>query len=150
MAKYNIVYGCGHTVTMQLYGKLKDRESYIKWALTQDCPECKKSKYNEECRKKAEENNLPPLSGSEKQVVWAVAIRQAFLDNLQSLLDERMKLVNDSNRERAMTSLQKIHTIRDAIITNETSAKWWIDRRNDLPQNIMADYKELIEKTTAI
>ena len=90
MAKYNIVYGCGHTVTKELSGKIEDRESYIKWASTQDCPECKKAKYNEECRIKAEENNLPALSGSEKQIVWAIAIRQTFLTNLQSLIDERV------------------------------------------------------------
>ena len=145
MAKYDIVYGCGCTVTKQLTGKLQDRDSYIAWAATQDCPECKKAKFNEECRIKAENSNFPTLTGSEKQVTWAVAIRQAFLDNLDMMIKERLPKVNDSNRERAMATLQTIYNIRDAIIANETSAKWWIDKRYDMPQGIIADYREIMK-----
>ena len=146
MAKYDIIYGCGCTVKQELLGKFKDRESYIAWAATQDCPECKKAKYNAMCQEMAGKNNLPSLSGSEKQIIWAIAIRQTFLTNLQSELDERMKKVNDSNRERAMAGFEKIYAIRNSIIENETSAKWWIDKRYDLPQDIIADYKEHLEK----
>ena len=146
MGKYQIEYICGHTVTKELFGKLKDREHYIQWASTQECPECKQAKYNKKCQEMAEENNLPSLSGSDKQVVWAVAIRQTFLTNLQSLIDERMKKVNDNNRERSMATLQIIYQIRDAIITNETSAKWWIDKRYYLPQDIIEDYREIISR----
>ena len=95
MGKYQIEYACGHTVTKELFGKIKDREHYIQWASTQECPECKQAKYNKKCQEMAEENNLPALSGSDKQVVWAVAIRQTFLTNLQSLIDERMKKLEE-------------------------------------------------------
>lgn len=129
MAKYTITYACGCTIEKQLYGKISERESYIAWAAEHECPECKKAKYNAECQAKAEENNLPSLTGSEKQTAWAVAIRQTFLTNLENWIEKSMKLINENNSEKAMESLAKINAIRDAMIANETSASWWIDKR---------------------
>lgn len=140
MARYTITYACGCTVEKQLFGKISERESYIAWAKKHECPECKKAKYNAECQAKAEVNNLPSLTGSEKQITWAVAIRQTFLTNLENGIAKRMKLVNDSNREKAMASLAKINATRDNIIDNETSASWWIDRRYDSYQTMISDY----------
>lgn len=143
MGKYQIEYICGHTMTKELFGKIKDREHYIQWASTQECPECKQAKYNKKCQEMAEKYNLPSLSGSEEQVVWAVDIRQTFLTNLQSLIDERLK---NNNGKRAMAILQVFYHTRDVIIKNETSAKWWIDKRYYLPQDIIADYRGNINK----
>lgn len=129
MARYTITYACGCTVEKQLFGKISERESYIAWAAEHECPECKKAKYNAECQAKAEENNLPSLTGSEKQITWAVSIRQNILSNLAEWTERSMKLINDGNREQAMASLAKINATRDNMIANETSASWWIDRR---------------------
>lgn len=52
MAWYTINYSCGHSVDKQLYGKGKDRESYIEWAEQGLCPSCwGKQKREEESQK---------------------------------------------------------------------------------------------------
>lgn len=52
MAKYDVTYSCGHTGTVQLYGKNEDRarkiESYKRYSL---CPECYKKQKQEENEK---------------------------------------------------------------------------------------------------
>lgn len=68
MAKYLITYKCGHEVTKQLYGKIKERESYISWAEEQLCPECQHKMRHDEALADAETNGYPQLDGSEKQV----------------------------------------------------------------------------------
>ena len=54
MAKYDVTYSCGHTGTVQLYGKNEDRarkiESYERYSL---CPECYKKQKQEENEKLA-------------------------------------------------------------------------------------------------
>lgn len=140
MARYIITYACGCTVEKQLYGKISERESYITWAAKHECPECKRAKYNAECQKKAEDAKLPSLTGSEKQIVWAVAIRQTFLNNLENWLKNSTKHITDTNCEKAMKSIAKINVTRDNIIANETSASWWIDRRDTDFKEIIKDY----------
>lgn len=38
--KYIINYSCGHSGTVQLFGKTADRERKVKWLETQICPAC--------------------------------------------------------------------------------------------------------------
>lgn len=40
MAQYTINHSCGHTRTISLFGKTKDRESKISWMESQECPQC--------------------------------------------------------------------------------------------------------------
>lgn len=40
MAQYDVNHSCGHTHTISLFGKTKDRYSKIEWMETQDCPQC--------------------------------------------------------------------------------------------------------------
>lgn len=140
MAKYIITYACGCAVEKQLYGKISKRESYVEWASKHECPECEKARLNSEAQAKAEQSNLPSLTGSDKQVAWAITIRQAFLSDLENGITDRMKLINDSNREKAMASLAKINETRDTMIANETSASWWIDRRYCGYKEMISDY----------
>ena len=51
MAKYNIVYQCGHEDTLELYGKSSQRDWAIEKAEESLCPECEAIEY-------AKRNNL--------------------------------------------------------------------------------------------
>lgn len=43
MAHYNLTYACGHTGTVELFGKREYREERIQWLEgSVDCPACKK------------------------------------------------------------------------------------------------------------
>lgn len=52
MAKYEINHTCGHTRTVQLFGKMVEREHKIEWMESQECPQCWGAKKREEEAKK--------------------------------------------------------------------------------------------------
>ena len=79
--KYTVTFGkCGHTADIELFGKVTDREWKIKqYEKSGMCPECYK-KWQEEQRQqdkerkikeandRKEEDGLPDLTGSDKQL----------------------------------------------------------------------------------
>ena len=126
MAKYTITYKCGHTAEVNLYGKLADREAKIAWYKTIDCPECRaKAAAND-----AKDNGLAELTGSPKQVSWASDIRTEKLTDAEKFAPKVTK-----NKDMFISAIDKMK--------NETSASWWIDRRN---ATIMDILKELLIK----
>lgn len=82
MAWYYRTYACGHEGRENVTGKTEERMQRLDDIFAGLCPECRKkqkdeehAKANAEAEKKAAENNLPRLSGSEKQIAWANTIR---------------------------------------------------------------------------
>ena len=83
MAKYDVDYSCGHSGVVNLGGKSGYRERMVEWYERKGlCPEClqaKKEKDKEAAYKaqlaRAEAMGLPELTGTPKQVIWAVDIR---------------------------------------------------------------------------
>lgn len=56
MAKYNVIFKCGHEEVVELYGKHKDRESRIEWYKNEcNCSECRKKEYREKMSKTHDE-----------------------------------------------------------------------------------------------
>lgn len=122
MAKYTVNHICGHSVEVQLFGKMDDRYRRIEWLETQECDECRKAKANAAAAAAKEERGLPDLTGSEKQVAWANTIReQAY-----KALDE-LEPFNTNDKTKALFSSWR--TKLDA----QTEAKWWIDNRYSMP-----------------
>ena len=67
--KYDVTYSCGHTGTVELYGKTSERESKIRWyETTAVCPECYKKQQQEAAAETTTKYELPELEGSEKQL----------------------------------------------------------------------------------
>ena len=122
MAKYTITHTCGHTEEVQLFGKMEDRERKIKWLESQECDECRKAKANAEAAAAKKARGLADLEGSEKQIVWANTIREKAYKCFDSL-----QPFASNPQAKAMMDGWK------AKMDAETSAKWWIDNRNDLP-----------------
>jgi hypothetical protein len=122
MAKYNVIRRCGHEETVNLIGKNSDREWRLENVepdkLCRECWEAEKiaerEKANEEARQQAIEQELPILTGSEKQIVWAETIRQSFLNKMQKMIRQRKPI-----HPLAMQSVDNI--------TNKSTAKWWIE-----------------------
>lgn len=122
MAKYTINHICGHSVEIQLFGKYADRERRIAYMETQECEGCRRRKANAAAAAAKADRGLPDLTGSEKQVAWANTIRE----NAYKALD---CLAPFSINDRAKDMVENWRAKMDA----ETSAKWWIDHRYDLP-----------------
>lgn len=74
-------------------------------------------------REKAAENNLPKLSGSEKQIAWANTIRMQFYEKY-------------SNGQNDIAT----------IISEKTESKFWIDNRNYLDSSFIEEYAEKIKE----
>lgn len=133
MAKYDITYSCGHSDTIQLYGKTKDREWKLASEESKLCPDCWKKHIEEERAREnaeaAEANQaagLPTLEGTEKQIAWAETIRKQILDALEKSVigrvDPEKVKDNPENFERFKKSVE--------LLKRHTDASWWIDNRN--------------------
>ena len=102
-------------------------------ANTRLCPECyakqqaaKRAEAREAENKAAAETagalGLPELSGSEKQVAWAVSIRQKALDEaLSAAAGGSTRVLNDEGRALVAAVLGRM----------SAEARWWIDHRDD-------------------
>lgn len=107
MAKYAITHSCGHSETVQLYGKHTDRSRYMDNAERRQCRDC----YNASLVAKTADMGLPALTGSDKQVAWAETIRaKALLNAAESLDDVGAEVM--------------------AIVRAKETARYWIDRRD--------------------
>lgn len=137
MAKYTITYACGCTEVKQLYGTYASRDSYVAWAKNHECHNCKKAKEAKEAEAKALENNYPSLTGSEKQIAWAMTIRNKFIDLINGKLEIAMSKVNDSNREKAMASREKLINAFNKMLATETSSSFWIDNRGEFVDGLI-------------
>ncbi len=145
MAKYEITFSCGHTETIQLVGKISERERKIEYFENHGlCSECweaeKKRQFEEQNRKAAEEAKeygLPELTGTEKQVAWAITLRQQFIADTEKFIyaqEERLSsrlFATDPEKQAQLETI--IHAMKAAVdekLLTETSARYWIDTRH--------------------
>ncbi len=71
MGKYTTTHACGHTSdTVQLFGKLDQREYTLSQIAKRNCPSCAAAS-----AKSSADPTLPALTGSDKQIAWAYQIR---------------------------------------------------------------------------
>ena len=98
MGKYTVNFSCGHKAKIDLCGKLKDRYAEIEYFESYGlCPQCYKEVMEEKCDKEraekrakaidnAKKNNLPELTGSQKQIDWALTIRDEYFNDFLNVL----------------------------------------------------------------
>jgi hypothetical protein len=88
MAKYDIHHSCGHAETKDLFGKETDRQRYIAWAGAHgQCSACRRANKDAEVMAVEVEHDLPLLTGSDKQIAWARAIRAEQVTAMMAHLD---------------------------------------------------------------
>lgn len=135
MAKYEINHTCGHTETVQLFGKCSERERKIEWMERQECPECRRKHEAEKAAKITEGMELPELTGSDKQVAWANSIRAKFIEGI--------KMSEGIKKEAAIKLICKV-----------TDAKTFIDCRfyslNELLTDLFREQVALAETVKKI
>lgn len=113
--KYDVKYACGHTGTVNLFGKRKDREYRLEYISKGVCPDCWRAKKLDEAAEVEERENLPELSGSEKQIAWARSIRKKLLDELEQLLGQ------------GRVKTERAEVLIEYGFSRKTTAKWWIE-----------------------
>ncbi len=131
MGKYDVTFSCGHKQTVQLYGKKKDRENKISWYENSAlCPECFKKKREEELEEQRraafadeEAKGYIPLTGTEKQIRWAVTIRKNCMDSIIKYLEGCDFPGCDSAEVRL--------AIQKHVVESHPDSKFWIENRDE-------------------
>lgn len=135
MAKYSVVFSCGHEETVELFGKTSDREKKIEWmkryAVCSECYQQQKKEAEEE-RKKG--RNLPDLEGTPKQVAWAEKIRDAIFTDWEKIANLK------DNRAVKFT----------AWLRRQDTARFWIDNRDKPIRTLANEWRENEEKLDVI
>lgn len=147
--RYTIIYKCGHTGVIELFGKEHKRKRNIAWYEENCvCPECYVRDQVTKREIESQEYALPELVGSKKQVVWAGKIRSKFI-----AVCEEQGRKNANLYEHTHDSQENIETHKGLFnafcneFFGETNAKVWIDRRDaeDKFEKLFYDY---IKKTS--
>ncbi|WP_313971777.1 hypothetical protein [uncultured Selenomonas sp.] len=115
MAKYDITCSCGHTETVQIYGKAAEREKEIARREKGICKDCWKAAQAESAKETAQVFGLVQLEGSEKQIAWANDIRAKVFDKYGAQMQ-----ADKSEKTQAFMS----------FLMAQSSAKYWIDRQD--------------------
>ncbi len=134
MAKYTINHTCGHESTQNFAGgNPRLRQWKIEQAEAQICWECQKAEQAENAKENAEAFGLPALVGSDKQVAWAMTIRQNVLIIADQVISEYVTKLDGQDAAKVAPVKALLKKVYEGF-ANETAAKFWIDNRNDLWQ----------------
>jgi hypothetical protein len=128
MAKYTVQHTCGHTQEHQLYGKHIERERKQAWLAGTDCSECYAAAQQQAAaaaKQQADCQGLPQLQGSDKQIAWALTIRES---KLQEIAD--MRALVQANAATGPEIAERALQILDSI-ERQRSAAWWIENRDE-------------------
>lgn len=153
MAWHPGTYSCGHTGRVQITGPVKDRQWRASRIFSELCPECKQEKLHADrqeaarsAAERAEEMELPQLVGSEKQVSWALQIRQKFIEDSKEHIEraaENFRRVSSLPEQELEQEIEKSQAeykkLIEQILANSTSASWWIDRRHSAPNEFIME-----------
>lgn len=142
MAKYDVKFSCGHVETIQLYGKEADRQRRIAWLAEHgECSSCYKKRIEAAhaaetaaAAAKAAEEKLPVLTGSEKQIAWALSIRAKKFEALNEMFANANANATDEQRQQNQIALQATKN----VLASKTAAKFWIDNRNVESRKLIA------------
>lgn len=123
MSKYQITHTCGHTVEHNIIGTNAhgERDSKAAWLTARVCQDC----YREQQRQAAAEatQDLPALTGSDKQIAWATTIRAEAATSLRELRDALAPYLDTDPANAAAA----IKIVDDTLA--QTAASYWIDHR---------------------
>lgn len=125
MAKYYLTYKCGHEGCVELFGKEEKRKHILDSALENECPEC--------ARKKKIKDSDIELTGTEKQVAWALDIRREMIKNLELNIQKVEKYIErmESRGKDATKYIEELdkYKIKLEKAKTETTARWFINNR---------------------
>lgn len=131
MAKYTVNFSCGHTEEIELVGKYEERKRKIQWY--EECGLCPHCYAQKRAAEKAAEaaaqaaelqeifGQLPPLTGTEKQIAYAAKVRAEDLQSLMETIDTRTRF----NEKAKETALKYVSAWAKA--PEHTSSRFWLD-----------------------
>lgn len=118
MVEY-VTFKCGHTKPKQPGKRHYKPQERL-------CFDCYKKQRRLEAEKRAVEVGLPQLRGTEKQVSWALVIRDGFLGWMQSVTYVLPPAAAEYARDLAARAL-----------VSQDSAKFWIEEEEKLRRGVL-------------
>lgn len=150
--KYDVTFACGHTATVELFGKTSDRERKLQRMAEGLCPDCYRAQQeaerkatSEAAAEEAKKQGFAELKGSEKQIAWAETIRARYMEKLEELgkklneQDKHLRIKATWNDEQKARHEMVFHLV-DAMgraYAHIDSAKVIIDDRNADPASVL-------------
>lgn len=127
---------CGEDYSVQMYGPRKTREWKINsWRGV--CDDCKETE-RESLIEKNKSGGMPELTGSEKQIAWAMKIRAEFISYADKMDEDEIEdILEDCKDNHNLTADSKLIDAALAEIMETPEAHWWIDSRSDLDSDIV-------------
>lgn len=135
--QYDVKFACGHICTVTLFGKQSSRDYEMEKMKNRICDAC----YQKQIIAEQRALGLPELTdGSEKQIAWAIKIRQNFIHEKNKIEREMNREFNDAreNKQNYSNVEEQIEFIKSSFddfcaeLFSETDAKKWIDKHNDV------------------
>lgn len=136
MGYFSGTYACGHEGKVQIYGPSKDREWKAEREFSQLCRACYIAQQQKIAQENAQALNLPALQGSEKQVAWAMQLRD--------------RLLTAYNKETIPAqSASAMRYVINHMTRKQTDASWWIDRRDNVG-NLLAMIRRYMDENPEV
>ena len=138
MASYTIVRACGHEAQVKSRGATPARERKLDRERQRICRRCAIEKQRLEAEFAAEADELPELTGTPKQIAWAMTLRYKALADAEMHLDylrESGQLKGRVGKDMELFTAQKERVLEP--LKARTEAAWWIDQRHELGENLL-------------
>lgn len=126
--KTNVTHSCGCVESHEFDGSEEENKRKASWFATRPCTKCWKKKQEaehaietERANRLATEQKLPSLAGTEKQVPWAMRIRQRIIETFAEIA----KASGEDDGE--LISQFEAAFARNVVAKD--SANWFIDNR---------------------
>lgn len=132
MAKYKIERACGHEAQVKVRGPILTRERKLDHVRQRICRRCSIEKQRAEAAAAAEAEDLPALTGSAKQIAWAMTIRHTAIADAEAYLNhlrESGQLKGRVGKDMELFEAQKERVLEP--LKARIEAAWWIDRRDE-------------------
>ncbi|HEY0720058.1 MAG TPA: hypothetical protein VGE50_02275 [Gammaproteobacteria bacterium] len=141
-----IRHNCAHTVLYPFYGDDDfNWPERIQQLSASNCRLCQldeqrkeQRRNSERARYQAKERGLPPLEGSDKQSAWAETIRL----NAFGAVDKVLKWMEQIGPQAEAEDPDHWHAMQQSIrkaidyLANQSDAKWWIEHRHGMNNNL--------------
>ena len=133
---------CGEIFYKMMYGRnVRDAESKVEWAESffDECEDCHRKRLEDERIKRMQdaiESGLPPLEGTQKQIVWASDLRDGVLQRVDKNFDLIKEVLDaggykdEDTQARAVRYMHDVFPAFSEFVNTLTSASWWIDNRD--------------------
>lgn len=146
MAWYYGEYECGHEGRVNIWGAVKERQRKADWSFSRKCDECRAAEEVEnrqteiqKAMQQASEMKLPHLLGTEKQVEWAIVLRQTFVTELECAFEREKQAATSKDNQK---TIDEAYNVYKYTLSKKTDASFWIDNRTKETSQLLWSLRE--------